>query len=880
MYTARVNVVSALETDMFFVELVGPTPSQQTQANPGSTPTVSGTIFTKSDGVFGASFTATIAGVYKMTIQIAQAEILGSPYSVTVLASSAVAAASRIISDPIVRGRVNIPTHVTIQAYDRFGNRLGTAADDFLGNFPEDDGAVLLSSPTTNPIGSGRYNVTFMVTKTGKYQAIITLNSAQVSGSPVILDIVSGYTTALQSIVNNSDIALTARAGTLFAFKIHANDLFSNHRHEGGDLFDVVLLSPVFSECAVCSSCTAGIPQVSISNVHCSGATNGGVCDSCPSYRAETIDLGGADSSQCQGYESSTVRDLSAAQCYPGTYLGIMVFTKSGNYGVRVRLAGIELVPDPVLLTVYPSTPVGKNSQVQEALVGGKGLPLSTATAGISHSFMIKSHDLYMNPVETIEEGNGFRMSPILLGHSIGNPGFNVSVGSWDAVIEGSGLLRVSFILTISAMYRCQIYVLELEQLTGNEISGSDFYLKAKPGKIDASKSVAVGNGLSIGTAGSISSFIVNSRDVYANFKTEGSGGSWTAILSFSSRAPHDTASTTAESINGTGIDQHDGSFRITYALTRAGVYSLAVTSSTSADTLLAGTPSLVRIFPGRAAIASTVAQGAGLAVGSVDAVASFLIHSFDQFGNARTQGLESFAVVAEGGWAQALDSSVRSTTRINGIVQDLNNGSYAVSYFVTHSGDYSLHVTLDSAPISGSPFGAYVHSGATLISNCEPMTAIPINLPAGDNALQVLAKDRYGNPRTVTSSDASRFVVDLRPSKAIEDSNTTGSAHDGSPGIYEMSYQVTTSGNYELYIVYTIPAFSDPCMSDDSWRDSSGRACDTYTNHLDAIHSASASDISTNSSATGVCGHEASNSECKICVFLCVLLHIIRLCV
>ena len=99
-------------------------------------------------------------------------------------------------------------------------------------------------------------------------------------------------------------------------------------------------------------------------------------------------------------------------------------------------------------------------------------------------------------------------------------------------------------------------------------------------------------------------------------------------------------------------------------------------------------------------------------------------------------------------------------------------------------------------------------------------MTVIPIQLPAGLNTLQVLAKDRYGNPRTIASTDASRFTVDLRPSKEIENSTTSGAASDGAPGIYDMWYQATTAGAYALHIVYTQPPYDGPCVSHHRWID------------------------------------------------------------
>jgi len=82
--------------------------------------------------------------------------ILGSPYSVRVLATSAKAAASLVTSGSTLAGRVDIPAYITIQAYDRYGNRLCTAADDFRGELPEEDRVNLLVSQLSDPIGDGQ----------------------------------------------------------------------------------------------------------------------------------------------------------------------------------------------------------------------------------------------------------------------------------------------------------------------------------------------------------------------------------------------------------------------------------------------------------------------------------------------------------------------------------------------------------------------------------------------------------------------------------------------------------------------------------------------------------------------------------------------------
>lgn len=277
-------------------------------------------------------------------------------------------------------------------------------------------------------------------------------------------------------------------------------------------------------------------------------------------------------------------------------------------------------------------------------------------------------------------------------------------------------------------------------------------------------------------------------------------------------------------------------------------------------DVQLRGTPAVVHVFPSWD-VAATARLW--LFAASVDVTTSFTIQSFDVFGNTRTQGRESFNVRAEGGWTQALDHSVRAVTLDHGIVQDLGNGNYTATYYTTHSGSYSLHVSLDSGAISGSPFGTYLHpSSSTSIPNSEQIAVLPITVSAVMNELQVLAKDRYGNPRTnISSNDASRFTVTLRPStKDVLNSTTSAGTNVGAASICDIWYLVTTSGLYTLHISYTLPVKTDPCISNATWKDSKERGCHAYTNRNLSNISAPVNNSS------GVCGNEESNIVCCLC--------------
>ena len=102
------------------------------------------------------------------------------------------------------------------------------------------------------------------------------------------------YTDALRIVVNSLDIVKSSTAGKLLAFKIHAYDWFSNHRHEGGDPSEVFMLSPVFKDCTECCSCTAGSPFVSFSNAYCNNTdvvAEHKVCSPCPNQTTGLLDL-------------------------------------------------------------------------------------------------------------------------------------------------------------------------------------------------------------------------------------------------------------------------------------------------------------------------------------------------------------------------------------------------------------------------------------------------------------------------------------------------------------------------------------------------------------------------------------------------------------
>jgi hypothetical protein len=103
-----------------------------------------------------------------------------------------------------------------------------------------------------------------------------------------------------------------------------------------------------------------------------------------------------------------------------------------------------------------------------------------------------------------------------------------------------------------------------------------------------------------------------------------------------------------------------------------------------------------------------TVAEGTGLEVAVTDVETSFLIRARDWVHRPCESGGELFEVRARGPVLMSAD------------VLDRGDGTYEVRYIPTVSGNYVMHVTLNRAPIKGSPFNLIVDSDVKRPENCH----------------------------------------------------------------------------------------------------------------------------------------------------------------
>ncbi|EKX52443.1 hypothetical protein GUITHDRAFT_101615 [Guillardia theta CCMP2712] len=686
----RVGIVKALDAEisLFDFSLLGPSPDAQTLMTPGqSAPFIIGQVKNESGGLFSASFSSTIAGTYSLRLKLGGQHLVNSPFTLQVNPAPASPNSSRVVSSlqlTVVSGKF---APFLVQAYDPFGNRIFTSDDQFTGAMPDQ----LNAHVEVQPLTQGQHNVSFLMTQAGQYVAHVRLQGQDILDSPVSFIVVAGPAASQTSIVNSTDILALGTVGEHWRFKIHGFDKFSNLRTTGDDPFSVLVYSPIWADCSNCSNCS--LPDGStISRSDClSSPPRNGVCSPCPSRLAAVVDL--SIPSSC----SQVLPLLGDFGCKGGTYLADFVPTKSGTYAVTAFLSGASVSPVMFTFTVFPGVPDPAFSKVEP---DGKSLTL--ITAGVQHSFLIKSFDRFMNSVQySLSSSFLLSVTPFLSSQ--------VLLASSTYEDLGSGLFRQTFLLSISGSYKVNVF------LDSKAVVGSPFNVTVISAGVNASNSIPRGLGFTLATAGMAGSFFIQTRDSFGNWKTAASAGNWQ--ISVLRSCAGQEATTFVPVVN----DLQDGTYAVVYTITVSGRYCLV---GSDGSTQLSGTPSELTVLPGSASPHYAAPSGSALSSTTVGVVSSFLIQSADMFGNVKTRGGDVYQVELKGGWRVAADSSVAQEVTVTGEVEDKADGSYVARYLTTRSGSFAVHIFLLSGTagareeIDGSPRNISVLPGQLDISH------------------------------------------------------------------------------------------------------------------------------------------------------------------
>lgn len=707
----------------------------------------------------------TRAGTYAISIVINGLPIYGSPFRTVV--SAADSFPQQCVVDAIhivVGGRsaqrdstAGVEESFTIQSRDLYGNNvlydpfkpldvfiailqtLGKSCD-FDGN-PVDEGAVCLKANIKNNFDS-THTVSYVPYTSGKYelQTVLVKGNArnQISNSP--------FRSAIQS--NVVSVARSVVSGVMMSWdkgKMSANttaDAFSSFALIARDNFGNVVTN-------------------SNMNFEAYATRRGTIPGDLNSYRT----------------------DLSVLNNNDGTYEVSFTITASAKYTLAIENGGFQIKHSPFELVVYPSALApGECTCEGGGFMGGMIEEIVT--------YNIFARDIWGNQLTS----GGLKWSVNIFTPTDVARGAEVASKQPIPIDNSDGTYTVKYMSVETGKHRIMTYVVQ----DGMEREISDFFndqvvFVRDDGYSVPGLTIAFGPGIKGGRAGALLQFTTQVRNELGLNRPVG-GITLSTRLEFlldeNLKIPVDT------------MDINDGTYQSSFMSQKSGVFLLHVKMS---NDHIQGSPFTLTIWPGEtSALTSSLRTDRSL-VSIVAETVTFKIVSRDAFYNSQ----ENDPYVGPDLYVVRL--SMDSGESFLADVINNEDGTYQASYMTTRAGAYIMYVTLKGEAVENRD-DVIVSPGSTVTENCEVTGSGIREMEAGQvGYVQMNSRDFYGN---LVQSGMDRFNVTLM--KEGGDQRWLGYAQhcdpsclartscpcmELKPGLYVVSYQVTTAASYKISV-------------------------------------------------------------------------------
>jgi len=154
------------------------------------------------------------------------------------------------------------------------------------------------------------------------------------------------------------------------------------------------------------------------------------------------------------------------------------------------------------------------------------------------------------------------------------------------------------------------------------------FKLVVSPGETNSQTSVATGAAITASTSGNIGTFLITARDTFGNRRP--GGDTVSALMRYWSTVNNSEADASQLPKTGSIVDNKDGSYAVSYRITRAGIYQHSISF---AGVVGAGSPVFLRVDSDEADLSRTYVYGAVLEL-STGNPSTIYVQTRDQFGN------------------------------------------------------------------------------------------------------------------------------------------------------------------------------------------------------------------------------------------------------
>jgi hypothetical protein len=760
---------------------------------------IAGKVQDMQNGSYEIECMATVAGLYKLAVQMDKAHISGSPFDLTVGAADVSPEACTVSKPKLSKTSQGGLVHIEVQLKDAFGNDRPSGADSLMVHIKGP------SSPAghVEPKPSGLYSLQFPSLLSGTYMANIFVNGVSI-GKAVSVDVAPGAAFAPLCEVDDSCEFQRQVAGEKGKLIVIARDKQGNRMKCGGDLISLSLDAHADSFQSKVQDLKDGTYEVTFS------AQRAG--DFLLSIKVDKLPIRGSPFPltivPSKGKISLNGKPLKAATI-AGDRVSL-VLEHTDAYGNHIALSARDVsvsmthltreVDSPTVAVALQSVPAGLVASYQATRSGEYSLEVlysSELIAGSPFKLRVVPGPCCPSQCEINTQGIA-DCTPVMEQRDIsfvcrdqfGNDStddatfvakfFGPAAVKFAVVPAGKGRYTLQYTGEVVGLY--QLYLLH----NGTLLKTCPLSIALGPGPAFAASSTISAPAKSVVVAGEIFSFVLYCRDRASNSCTSCSEGV-RAILRGSD-----------QSINAIVTNNHDGTFHIAFEMLLSGQFELAVFLNEAP----VGSPTNRHIV---------IVQGANFSaahcvlteapdLSSIVAGTAFhaKIHARDRFGSA----LDVSGILFQATLGSFSDTPVA--------IHDNRNGTYSVSCRLIHAGCTSLSILQGVQHIQGSPFQLHVlaadavpnRSSVSLPKNVEPVCGSPL-------AVQVIARDAFGNDLPIVPTE--RITARMHGPRAVEAAHAT-LGPDGRDGACAVAFTPRSSGYHEVIVELDgMPIFGSP---------------------------------------------------------------------
>jgi len=664
------------------------------------------------DGSYLAEFICTKDGDYFIDVKLERVDIQQSPFVLTVDPAATFAyecLAEGVETDfgnGLREAQAGRPVQFIIQARDQFGNKVVKPGDDFQVKIAEVNEGIRVRATVTDN-GDGTYLVEWTGMLRGEYDVHVCLKEDPIKGSPWKVVVRTGQASALKSTAEGSGLG-GSQAGQPNSVLIETNDNFGNVVTRGGAHVNGTLVSVDGKnsiECAI-EDHEDGTYTVTYE------ATRS--CEYFFAVRIQThnpptnehihespflifIDHTDTDPTQCTA-NGKHPRGDGLKACSAGEETGFQVFAHdrfgnkctvggdqfqgllkgskdipveildhqdghytctytaiwAGDYTLHLTLDGIDIQGSPwkIQASVAELDP-------PSCYIHGSGI--YSGVAGVESEFHIQAKDRFEN-IRPEEDPIEVKIS-----------------GPEKVTIKrrylGDGQFDFYWTANLTGLYEVDIFSSGI--VKGPSLGTAPYYVNVGSGPVYPINCAATGEGLSLGECGIPNIFVIQSKDKFGNNRTSG-GDKY--LVSISGPAAADAKIR----------DQENGRYTVSFTTFIKGNYWISITLEGEE---ISGSPYLCDMKPSYVDVGTSKAAGMGLLSVGTFRDSTFIIHSYDKYGNHLDQGGDPWQVSIVG-------SEMPEVT-----IADNNDGTYTCNYSTTIKGDLQVFIGIKGRELPDCPY-------------------------------------------------------------------------------------------------------------------------------------------------------------------------------